>query len=816
MSSTQPAAAKQQLKRDEAYPHQAEQILSSIKSLAKGKKPIVSSTHEHHTGTSLFSSVASLRNAKGLSIEHQRSATSQQSSRSSRQSQLTTHSPTTSIDKHANEDSIPKSSRYSSPQSFLYGDQPRLRQSSSPVPVSDEDVARIANLLVHLRDSRAADVTIGKKKVSQARRGEDYIVANNGRDMISLSAISKRRILRTKAWFELHAVYMTQAQRVNNLSSNTSYHRAGVDGVYNPLQVIRDRYVRARLKQHVEILELSTIPPASTVAKQNPANKIIWEVDVNEMFADWGWRERNRQLMIDRNGLPLYGTADVTTSTAEVRHGGEEIKSKINKKHISDHDKEHLSKGLHMPDYYFRKGISRELENHRLRRLQRKNRKKWFGNDADNHSDDMDEIIDDEEKESVYSRKGDNGAKKFQSSTSRLKIKSHRQPDRSPNNSSRSMSSTSLSNSTESFRSYSGLGSEFSSDSGALSDLESDEESDSSEPNETASASSSRLLSLHKRTSRSQTRSSSPSRASSPSKSRNSSPTRFFKGLSNTTPLLSPVSATGLLSVPIIGATGSKHAPSHRSKKHRQEKDNISEYSYGFSDVQLSQVTFKPLKDQSASESGLPSTTSSLKNEINRLTDFAELVRELRYLEAQFFEHGLRSSILHYKYDEALKTIGGKERDEQNSDDRRTIKAVCKSLVLATQNFQNNTLVNSRQLLLSLSTRTDELTSTLSTNFRARFDFAISATDQLNAEVSTTLNIQARKLGESLEILERQCAFFGRREQMKGKLEKFGYAVLEKFVLLFLWGVWGVVSVIRLGRWTFSCIFHVLRWLIWC
>ncbi|KAK9333994.1 hypothetical protein V1520DRAFT_269035 [Lipomyces starkeyi] len=232
----------------------------------------------------------------------------------------------------------------------------------SPTSISDADVARVANLVVHLRDSRNVIGSVATKKKA---------ITGDNSSVVKPSQATLRRVLRTKAWFELHAAFVSQSQILPHNVSQTFLPFPGVDGVYNPLQTIRNRYMRARLKHRLEIPELSTITPASTAFRCNPNSNIIWEVDVNEMFADWGWRERNRMLMVGRNDLPIYKPARQSQkhSTRESRRQNE-IADDPNGDDAIDQSRRHQNGGLRLPDSYLSRGIS-ELERHRSRRPQK-------------------------------------------------------------------------------------------------------------------------------------------------------------------------------------------------------------------------------------------------------------------------------------------------------------------------------------------------------------------------------------------------------------------------------------------------------------
>ncbi|KAJ8102762.1 hypothetical protein POJ06DRAFT_245565 [Lipomyces tetrasporus] len=684
---------------------------------------------------------------------------------------------------------------------------------SSPTSISDADVARVANLVVHLRDSRSAMGNVSTKK--RALSGDSSSV-------VKPTQATLRRVLRTKAWFELHAAFVSQSQVLPHNVSQPFLPFPGVDGVYNPLQTIRNRYVRERRKQRLEMPELSTITPASTAFRHNPNIDIIWEVDVNEMFADWGWRERNRMLLVGHNGLPLYKPSR-PHGTHESHEKDDEYAERRNKYDASHqrgvHKRSHRSRALHLPDGYLRRGIA-ESEHHRSKRHQ----KSLGPQEAD---------------------KEGNG----KSSRYKLRLRRSRQSRRH------------VSDEEDNYDSYDSL-SESDSDGSSTSESETERSVGKRgylSPYEDGSAHREGVDRSHVKSRSQKSLSSSPtgsplispthspsrSRASSPVKSRHSSPGRPAK----LSPLIAPVSQNGLLAVPVIAATNSRESLSrqdlastsmvelngvtHRHHDHHNKRlsqystmddeDNAHDSDY-IHDPNISRIMFtstsaknhmqRDLQDQSTplhpepvrQSSTTPSTTASNGQ-------FADLVAELEFLEARFFLHGMRAGAVCNTYSKFLKELTEPLND---SFARETIPALSKSVIDVTNNFNSTTLAASRSMLVSLSARTDSLTSTLSSNFRSRFDLAISAADQLTAEVSTTLSLQERRLGESLEFVERTGALFRRKERVMGMLERAGYALLERAVTLLLWAVWGVVSVLRTVRAVVRGVFWVVKWLMWC
>ncbi|KAK9369067.1 hypothetical protein V1509DRAFT_621018 [Lipomyces kononenkoae] len=691
--------------------------------------------------------------------------------------------------------------------------------SVSATSISDADVARVANLVVHLRDSRNALGSVATKK--KALNGDNSSV-------VQPSQATLRRVLKTKAWFELHAAFVSQSQITPHNVSQTYRLSPGVDGVYNPLQTIRNRYTRARLTYRLEIPELSTITPASTAFRYDPNHNIIWEVDVNEMFADWGWRERNRTLIVGHDNLPVY--KPIRPSREDRRQPGDNSDGPDGD-NAADQWRRYRNGVLHLPDKYLSRGMA-ELEHHLSKGHHKhagQRRKEGILPAPTDVSGSQD------------AEKGGTG--KY--SRYRLHLRRSRRLKRH------------LSDDEDNYDSYDSSG-------------ESDSDNTSCSASETESANNSGYFSSYEdeadqeRSGRSKfngrsytsavrsppgspiispTHSPSSSRASSPSKSRHSSPEIHARA--------TPASNIGLLAVPVIAAANSRETKSesgsrnssasssvhgdlnaggHGQHHHRHHKrqnnipaDDDSTVDDGqIHDTSVMKIPFTSTMTKNRTQndpqeltvvpesvrqfSTTPSTTSSN-------VQFAGLVEELQFLETQFLLHGMRASAMCNTYSKFLTDVTEPINDSSASE---SIQVLSKSVIDVTNKFNTTTLAASRSILASLSSRTDSLTATLSSNFRSRFDLAISAADQLTAEVSTTLSLQARRLGENLELLEKTGALFRRKERVISMLERAGYALLERLVTFLLWAVWGVVSVLRMVRAVVRGVFWTVRWLIWC
>jgi len=94
-----------------------------------------------------------------------------------------------------------------------------------------------------------------------------------------------------------------------------------------------------------------------------------------------------------------------------------------------------------------------------------------------------------------------------------------------------------------------------------------------------------------------------------------------------------------------------------------------------------------------------------------------------------------------------------------------------------------------------------------------RIDILLSDCDQTNNRLSTTLNLEVKKLTEKVDALDRQVSA---TMHIKCWLWAFVYILLEYLVVCFMWIAWGLVSVFIAGKDSMLITTKAVRWLLWC
>lgn len=175
-------------------------------------------------------------------------------------------------------------------------------------------ISNMAELLLNNRRVLRADYNI----VDLNLKTEDSKDHYEGRSQpIVVSSATRVRADKVKSMLGLHYLYM---QRCYDHGQNGQSPHALVDGVYNPLQTIRNRKLRAKYHENPKSLSIKTIPLASNMfsSRNNQRNKdprkqwkMIWAVELHEVISDMKWQALHWNELVGPKGeLWFPPTAD--------------------------------------------------------------------------------------------------------------------------------------------------------------------------------------------------------------------------------------------------------------------------------------------------------------------------------------------------------------------------------------------------------------------------------------------------------------------------------------------------------------------------
>ncbi|ERF75392.1 hypothetical protein EPUS_00185 [Endocarpon pusillum Z07020] len=155
---------------------------------------------------------------------------------------------------------------------------------------------------------------------------------------------------------------------------------------------------------------------------------------------------------------------------------------------------------------------------------------------------------------------------------------------------------------------------------------------------------------------------------------------------------------------------------------------------------------------------------------------------------------------------EALQSLLVPRKDEPVLAARSLIS----TLATQSNNFRTSlehfTSTTSPSLHTSLQALDDLVENTLTPRVRAAAD----ESGELSTKLTTTSTLAIKALNDVIEGAMRR-----RRKSPVRRLRRLGYAIVEWLVVGLLWGIWGVVSLVRVVVGVLGGIWRALRWLVW-
>lgn len=186
-------------------------------------------------------------------------------------------------------------SKRTSSAGFLFDLQlPELVADPCPEPeATDERGARLATIFL-----------TSAKSLSSRFNVVDALLKNDASETHThISRATRSRADVVKMVFEFRYLWLERA--VNDTEEEVEEH-PGVAGVYNPLQVIRNRAVRARLHEQPLSTVFNSVKLACNAFSANnaPGRKwhMTWAVEMSEMFTDATWRRLRWSMLRNPQG----------------------------------------------------------------------------------------------------------------------------------------------------------------------------------------------------------------------------------------------------------------------------------------------------------------------------------------------------------------------------------------------------------------------------------------------------------------------------------------------------------------------------------
>lgn len=170
---------------------------------------------------------------------------------------------------------------------------------------------------------------------------------------ITRSTIIRAEKVKSMIGLEYMCIQKCYDWSVSNAETNM---HPGVEGVYNPLQVIRNRKIKAKYHEYPKLLTVKTLPLASNVFSSKNKNrdskrpwKMIWAIELNELISDLSWRQLHWNELKKSNGelwFPSSTDASIYTSKlGDSKHRGHKLYDKLFADGEDETNKENNGKG---------------------------------------------------------------------------------------------------------------------------------------------------------------------------------------------------------------------------------------------------------------------------------------------------------------------------------------------------------------------------------------------------------------------------------------------------------------------------------------
>ncbi|ODV77613.1 uncharacterized protein CANTADRAFT_41573, partial [Suhomyces tanzawaensis NRRL Y-17324] len=154
-------------------------------------------------------------------------------------------------------------------------------------------------------------------------------INDNATPSVAGTEISRKTIIRAERVKSMISVKYLYIQRLYEISEQETQH-PGVEDVYNPLQIIRNRKIRAKYGEYPKPLSIKTLPLASNVFSKNNTNpkkpwKMLWAIELPEIMGNLLWSRSHWHELKNAKGQ-LWFPAErnlshsSSSSSAELKH----------------------------------------------------------------------------------------------------------------------------------------------------------------------------------------------------------------------------------------------------------------------------------------------------------------------------------------------------------------------------------------------------------------------------------------------------------------------------------------------------------------
>lgn len=187
---------------------------------------------------------------------------------------------------------------------------------ATPLLVKPDKIKAVTKLLMNSKYSLMDDLNyitsvpehsdggIGSQTREDGPDGEKSVKSEESRPIISIPRSTRIEAERVRIYIEYYYNYIEKSIG----SDGSIHHHEGVEGVYNPLQVIRNR--KLRKKYHEMPARQLFLQKAPIIAvnqfSRRPNKKLPWFVDLGERASDLTWRTSHWDELVGPDGKPWF------------------------------------------------------------------------------------------------------------------------------------------------------------------------------------------------------------------------------------------------------------------------------------------------------------------------------------------------------------------------------------------------------------------------------------------------------------------------------------------------------------------------------
>lgn len=171
-----------------------------------------------------------------------------------------------------------------------------IQESGEPInTVQEKKIRELASIYLNTRKTLRADFNI----IDPIKPNE--VSKDSESKTIQISQKTLSRAEKVKISLSLKYLFLQR------LAENEAVDHPGVEGCYNPLQILRNKKIRAKYNEHPKQILIKPLPLACNVFSSNNSSvkkpwKMIWAIELDELINDSSWRKTHWNELRDPKG----------------------------------------------------------------------------------------------------------------------------------------------------------------------------------------------------------------------------------------------------------------------------------------------------------------------------------------------------------------------------------------------------------------------------------------------------------------------------------------------------------------------------------